>query len=112
MVGVQGDEEHKGIIPRAYAHIFGCIDDADKGVKYLVRCSYLEIYNESILDLMGKDKQHKLDVKEDPKKGIFIQGLTNVIVKSVSEINRCMEAGYATAINNLDIRIVKSERHL
>jgi hypothetical protein len=40
-------------------------------------------------------KNQKLDVKEDPKKGIFIPGLTNIIVKSTSEINKCMEAGYA-----------------
>ena len=58
MVGIQDDEEQMGIIPRAYMHIFGCIDDAKEGVKFLVRCSYLEIYNESILDLMG-DKHEK-----------------------------------------------------
>ena len=53
MVGVEDSDELKGIIPRAYVHIFSCIDEAKEGVKYLVRCSYLEIYNESILDLMG-----------------------------------------------------------
>lgn len=94
MAGVQDSEELKGIIPRAYVHIFGWIDEADEGVKYLVRCSYLEIYNENILDLMGNKKDHKLDVKEDPQKGIFVQGLTNIIVKSTTEINKWMEAGY------------------
>ncbi len=34
-------------------HIFGFIDAADKEIKFLVRCSYLEIYNENILDLLG-----------------------------------------------------------
>lgn len=93
MVGVQDSEDLMGIIPRAYVHIFGCIDESKEGVKFLVRCSYLEIYNENILDLMGSNKNHKLDVKEDPKKGIFVQGLTNVIVKSTAEINKCMTAG-------------------
>lgn len=92
MLGVQDDEELKGIIPRAYVHIFGWIDEAKEGVKYLVRCSYLEIYNESILDLLS-DKKSKLDVKEDPEKGIFVQGLTGVIVKSTSEVNACMLRG-------------------
>ena len=92
MLGYQDPEEEQGIIPRAYMHIFGCIDEAKEGVKYLVRCSYLEIYNESILDLMS-NKNSKLDVKEDPQKGIFVQGLTNVIVKSTSEINSCMVKG-------------------
>jgi hypothetical protein len=43
----------RGIIPRAVRHIFGFIDAADKEIKFLVRCSYLEIYNENILDLLG-----------------------------------------------------------
>jgi Kinesin motor domain len=47
------DQELRGIIPRAVRHIFGFIDAADKTIKFLVRCSYLEIYNENILDLLG-----------------------------------------------------------
>lgn len=86
MLGVEDDEELKGIIPRAYIQIFGCINEAKEGVKYLVRCSYLEIYNESILDLLSDNKK-KLEVKEDPDKGIFVQGLTGVIVKNTTEVN-------------------------
>ena len=38
--------EDRGIIPKAIRHIFDFIDGAGKGTKFLVRCSYLEIYNE------------------------------------------------------------------
>jgi len=44
------------------------------GVKYLVHASYLEIYNEEIRDLLGKDVKHKLDLKEHPDKGVYVQG--------------------------------------
>jgi hypothetical protein len=37
-------DKDRGIIPKAIRHIFGFIDGADKEVKFLVRCSYLEIY--------------------------------------------------------------------
>lgn len=47
-------EEDRGIIPKAIRHIFGFIDGADKGTKFLVRCSYLEIYQEKVLDLLNK----------------------------------------------------------
>lgn len=47
--------EERGIIPRTVRHIFGYMDDADKGIKFLARCSYLEIYNENILDLLSKN---------------------------------------------------------
>jgi hypothetical protein len=52
---VGGDENQRGIIPRAIRHIFGSIDAAETGKKFLVRCSYLEIYNEQILDLLSKN---------------------------------------------------------
>lgn len=45
-------------------------DDA----KYLVHASYLEIYNEEIRDLLGKDAKQKLDLKEHPDKGVYVQG--------------------------------------
>ncbi len=33
------------------------------GTKYLIRASYLEIYNEAIRDLLGKDVKAALDLK-------------------------------------------------
>lgn len=94
MVGYDAAEAERGIIPRSFHHIFGCIDAATEGKKFLVRCSYLEIYNEKILDLLGEKKDDSaLDVKEDPEKGIYVKGLTQVITKSVEEINKCMTAG-------------------
>lgn len=45
----------KGIIPKSVSHIFGFIDgEQNNGKKFLVRCAYLEIYNEQIIDLLHK----------------------------------------------------------
>ena len=57
---------------RAFDHIFETIQS--EGVKYLVHASYLEIYNEDIRDLLGKDVKHRLDLKEHPEKGVYVQG--------------------------------------
>lgn len=56
MMGVPNDPELRGIIPNSFAHIFGFIDgDHDEeGKRFLVRCSYLEIYNEEVYDLLLK----------------------------------------------------------
>lgn len=73
-----GAEDLKGIIPKAVRHVFGCIDGSSDGKKFLVRCSYLEIYNEQILDLLCFASGNKsnagesLKVKEDPNKGIYV----------------------------------------
>jgi len=45
-------DELKGIIPRAFEHIFGKIGST-KEKDFLIRCSYIEIYNEEIHDLIG-----------------------------------------------------------
>lgn len=52
MLGLRDDPEQKGIIPNAFDHIFGCIDEKEGNTKFLVRASYLEIYNEEIRDLL------------------------------------------------------------
>ena len=86
--------DERGIIPRAVRHIFGYMDSAEKSIKFLVRCSYLEIYNENILDLLSKsNSQQNLQIKEDPNKGIFVKDLTTVIVKSVPELEKTLFAG-------------------
>jgi kinesin family protein 3/17 len=58
-----------------------------------VRCSFLEIYNEDIRDLLGRDVEKKLELKEDPNKGVFTKDLTTCIVKSIGEIEKLMNQG-------------------
>ena len=54
MLGIKGQKELAGIIPNAFDHIFGYFDDAvNMKKKFLIRCSYLEIYNEAIRDLLS-----------------------------------------------------------
>lgn len=68
-------------------------------MKFLVRCSYLEIYNEEIHDLLVDPKSHghggqrKLELKEDPQKGVFVKDLSCLIVKSIPEIEKAMLFG-------------------
>ena len=99
MLGIPSDPQMRGIIPNCFAHIFGFIDEKNAEMKFLVRCSYLEIYNEEIHDLLVEDKsnngikQKKLDLKEDPQTGVFVKDLTCIIVKSIPEIERAMNYG-------------------
>jgi kinesin family member 17 len=58
-----------------------------------VRCSFIEIYNEEIRDLLGADPNGKLDLKEHPQKGVFVNGLSVQPVKSIPEIEKLMAHG-------------------
>eukprot|EP00826_Nyctotherus_ovalis_P052269 TRINITY_DN6603_c0_g1_i4.p1 TRINITY_DN6603_c0_g1~~TRINITY_DN6603_c0_g1_i4.p1 ORF type:complete len:681 (+),score=237.15 TRINITY_DN6603_c0_g1_i4:384-2426(+) len=91
MVGSNG--ELKGIIPNTFSHVFDSISTFGKERRFLLRCSYLEIYNEAIHDLLEYSPDRKLELKEDPQKGIYIKGLANVIVKSVQDIEQTMARG-------------------
>ena len=67
--------EGRGVIPNAFVHVFDAVK-ATTDVQYLIHCSYLEIYNEEIKDLLVNPKQKdvpKCDVKEDPGKGKAIR---------------------------------------
>jgi phage-related protein len=63
----------------------------DKQKEFLVRASYLEIYNEEIRDLLGKDPKAKLELKSNPDKGVYVKGLTNIVVKTVEEIDHVLQ---------------------
>jgi len=51
---MQGCEGEPGIIPLAVKDVFEAIE-ASEGREFLVRVSYLEIYNEQMMDLLSKE---------------------------------------------------------
>uniref|UniRef100_A0A8D0FEH1 Kinesin-like protein n=1 Tax=Strix occidentalis caurina TaxID=311401 RepID=A0A8D0FEH1_STROC len=93
MQGVVDPPTQKGIIPRALEHIFESVQCAENA-KFLVRASYLEIYNEDIRDLLGADTKQKLELKEHPEKGVYVKGLSLHTVHSVLQCEQIMETGW------------------
>ncbi|KAM9444185.1 LOW QUALITY PROTEIN: kinesin-like protein KIF17 [Clarias gariepinus] len=93
MQGVSDPPAQRGVIPRAFEHIFETIQCAEN-TKFLVRASYLEIYKEEIRDLLGKDTKQKLELKEHPEQGVYVRDLSMHTVHSVGECERIMELGW------------------
>jgi len=92
MEGVRSDPELRGVIPNSFDHIFTHISRTHDQ-QYLVRASYLEIYQEEIRDLLAKDQKKKLDLKERPDTGIYVKDLQSFVTKSVKEIEHVMNVG-------------------
>ena len=92
MEGQWEPPELRGIIPRSFLRIFEKIDQTHDQ-NFLVRASYLEIYNEEVRDLLSKDPKNKLDLKEDADRGVYVKDLTSYVVKSVSEMENVLLAG-------------------
>lgn len=93
MQGVAKPATQRGIIPRAFEHMFEAIA-ATANTKFLVHASYLEIYNEEIRDLLGADVKKKLELKESNDSGVYVGGLSMHPVHNVSECERIMEKGW------------------
>ncbi|KAM3622487.1 uncharacterized protein V6R79_025698 [Siganus canaliculatus] len=93
MQGVSEPVMQRGVIPRAFEHIFESIQCAEN-TKFLVRASYLEIYNEEIRDLLGSDTKQRLELKEHPERGVYVRDLSMHTVVSVGECERIIERGW------------------
>ncbi|CAB1436649.1 unnamed protein product [Pleuronectes platessa] len=93
MQGVSEPAAQKGVIPRAFEHVFESIQCAEN-TKFLVRASYLEIYNEEIRDLLGSDTKQRMELKEHPERGVYVRDLSMHTVHSVGECERIIEQGW------------------
>uniref|UniRef100_A0A915D0Q4 Kinesin-like protein n=1 Tax=Ditylenchus dipsaci TaxID=166011 RepID=A0A915D0Q4_9BILA len=76
MAGEDEVPERRGIIPNSFAHIFDHIAKCKHDKTFLVRVSFLEIYNEEVRDLLvrpspsqSKNVSVNLEVKERPDVG-------------------------------------------
>ncbi|KAM9296489.1 kinesin-like protein KIF3B [Gastrophryne carolinensis] len=92
MEGIRGDVDKRGVIPNSFDHIFTHISRS-QNQQYLVRASYLEIYQEEIRDLLSKDQSKRLELKERPDTGIYVKDLSSFVTKSVKEIEHVMNVG-------------------
>merc|ERR1711871_983627 len=73
-------------------------------------CTYLEIYNEKMKDLLAAPSHCTLEVRQHPSLGIYVPGLTEVVVQSHDEVQRQLDFGNemrsvaATAMNERSSR--------
>uniref|UniRef100_A0A671TPU8 Kinesin family member 4 n=1 Tax=Sparus aurata TaxID=8175 RepID=A0A671TPU8_SPAAU len=108
----QENDSSVGVIPRVIRRIFEEKENrAD--CEFLLAVSYLEIYNEDILDLLcsSKDKP-ALSIREDPKEGIKIVGLTERQVFSAQEMVGCLELGNsARTVGSTAMNAASSRSH-
>eukprot|EP00698_Gefionella_okellyi_P014420 TRINITY_DN4002_c0_g2_i1.p1 TRINITY_DN4002_c0_g2~~TRINITY_DN4002_c0_g2_i1.p1 ORF type:complete len:1024 (+),score=306.20 TRINITY_DN4002_c0_g2_i1:27-3098(+) len=101
-----------GIIPRSIEEIFSYIQHTvNQRTKFLVRASFLQIYNEVISDLLKPDRSN-LTIREDKKKGVFVEGLSEWVVRSPQEIFGLMQRGASVrATGSTRMNEVSSRSH-
>ncbi|XP_054788466.1 kinesin-like protein KIN-7C, mitochondrial [Prosopis cineraria] len=76
---MHGEQKSPGIIPLAVKDVFSIIQETP-GREFLLRVSYLEIYNEVINDLLDPTGQN-LRIREDAQ-GTYVEGIKEEVVLS------------------------------
>ncbi|KAK8967836.1 Kinesin-like protein FLA10 [Platanthera guangdongensis] len=89
MVGTRKDP---GLMVLSLNTIFELIKKDKCSDKIEVSCSYLEVYNEVIYDLLEKSSGH-LELREDPEHGIVVAGLRSIKVQSTDRILELLNLG-------------------
>jgi kinesin family protein 11 len=91
------DDPLSGIIPRTMNQLFTRLQK--QMCEFTVKVSFLEIYNEELIDLLGAEsvENPRLKIYEDNvKKGAcIIQGLEEVIVNSKDQVYQILQQGAA-----------------
>eukprot|EP00919_Chromeraceae_sp_WS-2016_P053857 GHVR01127909.1.p1 GENE.GHVR01127909.1~~GHVR01127909.1.p1 ORF type:complete len:245 (-),score=90.41 GHVR01127909.1:195-929(-) len=104
--------DNRGICPRAIEDLFKNINYRSsqcKNIKFIVRGSYLQIYNETVSDLLRPDGTC-LNIREDKKKGVHVEGISEWNIRNVSDFNRLIERGScnrrtaSTSLNDISSR--------
>ncbi|XP_030628202.1 kinesin-like protein KIF15 [Chanos chanos] len=87
----------RGVIPRSFEYLFFLInrevERSGQSKSFLCKCSFIEIYNEQIYDLLDSASA-SLFLREDIKKGVFVEGAVEKYATSAAEAYQVLSMGW------------------
>lgn len=98
---MHGTADEPGVIPLAVRDVFDAVRRQGSDRDFFIRVSYLEIYNEKIMDLFAfeesssdgdDDSTSKLSIREG-KDGTYVSGLREEVVSMPSQVIALLERG-------------------
>ncbi|XP_068668043.1 kinesin-like protein KIN-12C [Aristolochia californica] len=97
MVEGCSSSSYQGLVPRIFNMLFSEIqkqhgNSEERLTNYHCRCSFLEIYNEQITDLLDPTMRN-LQVKDDAKIGFYIENLTEEYVTDLDDVTLLLIKG-------------------
>ncbi|GJM94409.1 hypothetical protein PR202_ga11050 [Eleusine coracana subsp. coracana] len=120
MMGNPEVEEQKGMIPRSLEQIFQASQALNsQGWKYKMQASMLEIYNETIRDLLSTNRMatqdggsSKYNIKHDANGNTHVSDLTVVDVTSINEVSSLLRrAAQSRSIGRTQMNEESSRSH-
>ncbi|XP_026703732.1 centromere-associated protein E [Athene cunicularia] len=90
---MMGNEDSMGIIPKAIQHVFKVICEIPDR-EFLLRVSYMEIYNETITDLLCDIRKKKpLGIREDVNRNTYVEDLIEEVVVAPEQVMEWIRKG-------------------
>jgi hypothetical protein len=93
---MQDDPLAYGIIPRSVTDIFttAAAEKIEKQMDFTILCSFLQIYNEKIYDLLqDNNRTRPLNIREDATFGIYVEGLAEYVVQNLRDCITLIKRG-------------------
>jgi len=107
-----GTVENPGIAVLTMRRIFDKIEEKQDERNYQVKFSFLEIYNETIRDLLGADPTIVLDLREDPINGLSVAGLSEHNVNKTEDIQKLVLLGNKNRTQDANsMNLISSRSH-
>ncbi len=96
MFGDVKSEVNEGLVSRSCRMVLDfCKKQEGEGVTCVIKAAMIEIYNEQINDLLNKDGKN-LQLREDAQQGVYIPNLKELDIKSVNDLIKCVDKGFAS----------------
>ena len=88
-----GTEEQPGLIPRVGETLFAAIREAEKGLEFSLKVSYLDLYCERLRDLLEFSNE-SLYIREDRQRGVYVSGLSEAYIASAADLRMLVSQGF------------------
>ncbi|KXS19741.1 kinesin-domain-containing protein [Gonapodya prolifera JEL478] len=104
-------KDQPGVIPQAVDDVFDHIRRASENQEFLLRVSYMEIYNEQIKDLLNPETVD-LKILEDRRRGVYVSPLKEEIVTSPRSVMKVIQRGESNRhVGTTDFNEYSSRSH-
>ena len=108
-----GNKNLQGIIPRACNELFMIVNNNEDVVEATMKCSFFEIYREHIRDLLNSSSNEaELKIRQNPIKGVYVQGLIEKHVCSSQDVLMTIKEGsLQRTVGSTALNAVSSRSH-
>lgn len=84
-----GYGENPGIMVRSISDLFKLFEKNSQK-NFNISLSYIEIYNETLRDLLSENSNDLVDLREDPKNGVMLVGVNEIGVSNATDVFRLL----------------------